>query len=100
MIRALFAARYVTFAVAALLLVALAFMGKRVGYEQSIGSFFADDDPYMGVYQKAAALFGDDNFAFLVYDDPELLSPAGIARVSELAAAVAPAKIGGVLRVE
>jgi len=99
-IRALFAARYVTFTAAALLLVALAFMGKRVGYEQSIGSFFADDDPYMGVYQKAAAIFGDDNFAFLVYDDPELLTTAGMERVSELAAAVTPSKIGGVHRVE
>ncbi|MGO9918085.1 MAG: efflux RND transporter permease subunit [Isosphaeraceae bacterium] len=100
MIRPLFAARYLTFAAAALLLVALAFMGKRVSYEQSIGSFFADDDPYMGVYQKAAALFGDDNFAFLVYDDPELLSTAGMERVAELAAAVTPDRIGGVLRVE
>jgi len=99
-IRALFAARYVTFVAAALVLVVLAFTGKRVGYEQSIGSFFADDDPYMGVYQKAAAIFGDDNFAFLVYDDPELLTTAGMERVSELAAAVTPAKIRGVQRVE
>jgi len=99
-IHALFAARYVTFAAATLLLVALAFMGHRVSYEQSIGSFFADDDPYMAVYQKAAGLFGDDNFAFLVYDDPELLSTGGMERVSELAAAVTPAKIAGVLRVE
>jgi uncharacterized protein len=98
--RALFAVRYLTFSAAALLLVALAFMGKRVGYEQSIGSFFADDDPYMGVYQKAAAIFGDDNFAFLVYDDPDLLTNAGMERVSELAAAVVPSKIRGVQRVE
>ncbi len=100
MIRALFALRYVIFAASALLLVVLAFLGKRVGYEQSIGSFFADDDPYMAVYQKTAALFGDDNFAFLVYDDPELLSTAGMERVAELAGAVVAAKIQGVQRVE
>ncbi len=100
MIRTLFAARYFTFGAASLLLVALAFLGKRVSYEQSIGSFFADDDPYMGVYQKAAAIFGDDNFAFLVYDDPDLLSTPGMKRVSELAAAVTPAQIKGVQRVE
>jgi predicted RND superfamily exporter protein len=99
-IRALFAARYATFAAASLMLVALAFWGQRVGYEQSIGSFFADDDPYMGIYQKAAAIFGDDNFAFLVYDDAELLTTRGMERVAELAGAVTPAKIKGVQRVE
>jgi predicted RND superfamily exporter protein len=99
-IRALFAARYFVFTVTAFLLLALAVMGRRVGYEQSIGSFFADDDPYMAVYQKTAALFGDDNFAFLVYDDRELLSVAGMERVSELARAVIAAKLRGVERVE
>ena len=74
--------------------------GKKVSYEQSIGSFFADDDPYMAVYQKAARSFGDDNFVFLVYDDPELVTPPGLDRVAELAAAVTPERIPGVLRVE
>jgi uncharacterized protein len=83
-----------------LLLVALAWFGKRVGYEQSINSFFAEDDPYMAVYQQAAKTFGDDNFIFLVYDDPGLLSPQGLERVSELAAAVAPQRIAAVQRVE
>ena len=69
-IRALLAARYVTFAAVVLLFVALAWSGKRVSYEQSINSFFAEDDPYMAVYQQAAQTFGDDNFVFLVYDDP------------------------------
>jgi predicted RND superfamily exporter protein len=99
-IRALFGIRYVIFFTTALVLCVLAFAGKRVGYEQSIGSFFADDDPYMAVYQKTAALFGDDNFAFLVYDDPELLTPAGMDRVAELASSVVDAKIEGVQRVE
>ncbi len=100
MIRALLAARYVTFAAVALLLVALALWGRRVGYEQSINSFFAEDDPHMRVYQQAAKTFGDDNFVFVVYDDPDLLTPGGMDRVSELAAAVAPAQIAGVQRVE
>ncbi len=38
------------------------------------GPFFADDDPNMAVYQKAAASFGDDNFVFVAYDDPELFT--------------------------
>ena len=36
------------------LLVLLVLFGKRVSYEQSIKSFFADDDPDMAAYQKAA----------------------------------------------
>ena len=69
--------RHVTFAATTVLLILLVLFGKKVSYEQSIGSFFADDDPYMAVYQKAARSFGDDNFVFLVYDDPELVTPAG-----------------------
>src|SRR6516165_8534617 len=82
------------------MLVLLVLFGKRVSYEQSIGSFFADDDPYMAVYQKAARSFGDDNFVFLVYDDAELVTPLGLQRVAELADAVKPERIPGVLRVE
>ncbi len=100
MIRALLDARYVTFSAVAILLLVLAVGGRRVGYEQSINSFFAEDDPYMRVYQQAARTFGDDNFVFVVYDDPDLLTPAGLDRVSELAAAVAAGKIEGVQRVE
>ncbi len=99
-IELLLRSRYVFGALAAALLVGLALFGGRVSYEQSIGSFFADDDPVMGVYQQAASTFGDDNFVFLVYDDPEVLTPAGLDRTAELAAAVAPEKIPGVLRVE
>ncbi len=99
-IRALLAARHVTFAIVVILLVALVWGGKRVSYEQSINSFFAEDDPAMRVYQQAARTFGDDNFVFVVYDDTALLTPDGLNRVSELAAAVAPDRIPGVQRVE
>ena len=92
--------RYLTAALATALLIVLVFFGKKVSYEQSIGSFFADDDPYMAVYQKAASSFGDDNFVFLAYDDPELVTPRGLDRVAELAAAVGPDRIAGVMRVE
>ena len=92
--------RYQTAALTTALLIVLVFYGKKVSYEQSIGSFFADDDPYMAVYQKAASSFGDDNFVFLAYDDPKLISPRGVDRVAELAAAVAPDRIAGVMRVE
>jgi predicted RND superfamily exporter protein len=99
-IRALLAARYATFALVALLLVTLVWSGKRVSYEQSINSFFAQDDPYMAIYQKAARTFGDDNFAFLVYDDPALLTVEGMGRVAGLANSVGSGQIKGVQRVE
>jgi predicted RND superfamily exporter protein len=96
----LFRIRHVTVVAVAVLLVLLGLIGRKVSYEQSIGSFFADDDPRMSVYQKASAAFDDDNFVFLVYDDPALVSPRGLDRVAELAAAVGPDKLPGVLRVE
>ena len=58
MIGLLLRSRYLTAAATAALLMVLVFFGKQVSYEQSIGSFFADDDPYMAVYQKAAKSFG------------------------------------------
>src|SRR5262249_30799064 len=61
LISLLLKARYILFSTVVILLVVLAWMGKRVTYEQSISSFFAEDDPDMLVYQKGAATFGDDN---------------------------------------
>src|SRR4051794_23195351 len=54
----------------------------------------------MATYQTAAKVFGDDNFVFVAYDDPDLLTPAGMDRVAELAEAVGPSRISSVLRVE
>jgi len=93
-------ARHVAFAVVLVLLVGLLLFGRSVKYEQSIKSFFADDDPVMAVYQKAARSFGDDNFVFVTYDDPAIFTPEGMDRVAELARDLSPGQIDGVLRVE
>jgi predicted RND superfamily exporter protein len=100
MIHGLLAARYLAFAAVVLALAVLLTWGKRVTYEQSIQSFFADDDPDMATYQAAARTFGDDNVIFLVYDDPRLISPEGLDRVADLASRVSPAQVPGVLQVE
>ena len=76
-IELLLRSRYVVGAAVLALLAYLAVFGEHVGYEQSIASFFADDDPDLKAYQQAAATFGDDNFVFLVYDDPDVVSAAG-----------------------
>ncbi|WZO98001.1 MMPL family transporter [Isosphaeraceae bacterium EP7] len=100
MISTLLRARYVSLAVVVLTLVSLALFGRRVSYEQSIKSFFADDDPELAKYKVASDSFGDDNFVFVAYDDPELLTPGGMDRVAELARELGPLNIEGVLRIE
>ena len=93
-------ARHVSIGGVALLLVALLIAGKRVDYEQSIRSFFAESDPDIIDYTRASNAFGDDNFVFVTYDDPALLTPAGMDRVAELARELGPSQIDGVARVE
>jgi predicted RND superfamily exporter protein len=93
-------ARYVSCGLAILLLFALFLGGRHVEYEQSIQSFFADDDPAVVKYKEAASAFGNDQFVFVGYHDPNLVTPAGMDRVAELAREIGPDKIQGVVRVE
>jgi predicted RND superfamily exporter protein len=93
-------ARHIAFLSVLGLFIVLALFGGRVTYEQSIKSFFADDDPAMAQYQVAAKSFGDDNFVFVAYDDPRLFTPEGMDRVAALASALAPDRIAGVSRIE
>jgi predicted RND superfamily exporter protein len=99
-IRLLLKARVASFVAITLALGLLLIFGKPVSYEQSIKSFFADDDPHMAAYQRAARSFGDDNFAFVAYDDAELLTGPGMDRVAELSRELGPAAIPAVIRVE
>jgi predicted RND superfamily exporter protein len=99
-IRFLLRARYVSTALVVLLMAGLLVWGRHVRYEQSIQSFFAEDDPTVVDYQAASAAFGNDNVIFVCYDDPELLTPAGMGRVAELAQALGPAHNTAVRGVE
>ncbi|WP_435016943.1 efflux RND transporter permease subunit [Tundrisphaera sp. TA3] len=92
--------RHILLAAVTLVLALLMIAGKRVDYEQSIRSFFSEDDPAIVDYNRASAAFGDDNFVFVSYADPDLLTADGIARVAELSRTLGPAKIKGVVRVE
>ncbi len=100
MIRFLIGARFASLAAVALLLAALLATGQGVAYEQSIQSFFPEDDTAVRAYQEASRSFGNDQFVFVAYDDPDALTAAGMGRIAELAAALAPSKIDGVVRVE
>ncbi len=100
MIASLFRLRYLSFGLTVVILVALLVGGQKVTYEQSIRSFFAEDDPDLLDYQRAADRFGNDNFVFVVYDDPEYLSATGIERLGRLVEGIGPDQINGVVRVE
>jgi predicted RND superfamily exporter protein len=93
-------ARGVSIGAVGLLLVVLVILGKPVHYEQSVRSFFADDDPAIIDYAKASAAFGDDNLVFVSYEDAGLLTPGGMDRVAELAREIGPRGVKGVSRVE
>jgi predicted RND superfamily exporter protein len=51
-------------------------------------------------YRQASSRFGNDQFVFIAYHDPDLLTPEGIARVAELAGAIRSAEIEGVVSVQ
>jgi uncharacterized protein len=93
-------ARYGSLAAVLLALAALLAFGRHVTYDQSITSFFAEDDPDVAGYRRASELFGNDNVVFITYDDPALLTKGGMGRVAELAGAVGPAHVPAVVGVE
>jgi predicted RND superfamily exporter protein len=93
-------ARFVLFGAVVVCLVGLVLVNRHVRYDQSLTSFFPDGDPDVVAYQKASATFGNDNIVFVTYEDPKLLTPAGMDRVAELAAALQPGKIEAVRSVQ
>ena len=69
-------------AVASLLAV---FPASRLTFNQSIESLYGEDDPHLRDYLASRRLFGGDELVGVVYQDPELLEPAGLERVKKLA---------------
>ena len=90
MISTLLRLRVVSFGIVLVALITLMIAGKHVRYEQSLTSFFPSDDPAVIDYARASRAFGNDNVIFISYDDPDLLTSAGIERVAELAALCGP----------
>jgi predicted RND superfamily exporter protein len=92
--------RYVAGVTVVLALIVLVLLDRHVRYEQSIQSFFSESDPDVKRYQAASDAFGNDNLIFIAYDDAALFTPEGMRRVGELAKAVSPESIDGVLEVQ
>ncbi len=60
-----------------LLLVAAAILpASRLQLNESIETFYADDNPHLRAYLDSRRWFGGDEFVLVAYDDPELLSPS------------------------
>lgn len=96
----LISARY---AVAVLTLIIGAFLGlsgHHAEYEQSIKSFFTENDPAIVQFDKWAKVFGYDNILFLSYDDPDYLTAAGMERVEQLSSRIQESKIEGILNIQ
>ena len=100
MIRTLIAIRYVLFGSVIAGLALLIVFGRHVKYEQSLESFFASDDPAVVNYKKASKTFGNDNIVFVSYDDPDLLTDAGMTRLAELAESLSHRHVDAVVDVQ
>jgi predicted RND superfamily exporter protein len=57
---------------------------SKLTLEQSIESLYALDDPHLLDYRQSKSLFGGDEFVIVVYEDPELLTADGLAKVRSL----------------
>ena len=80
----LISARYFVALMTLILGLFLGLSGQHAEYEQSIKSFFTEDDPSILQFEKWAGVFGYDNILFVCYDDPNYLTPDGLDRVADL----------------
>jgi uncharacterized protein len=61
----------------------------RIPFVFDIAEMFATDDPAVEPNDRFRALFGrDDNIVIIAWSDPELLSPAGIAKIERISNAL------------
>ncbi|WP_437186075.1 efflux RND transporter permease subunit [Planctomicrobium sp. SH668] len=69
----------------AIILTALAIRpASQLTFDQSIESLYAENDPRLLDYLKSKKWFGGDDFVFLAYTDPELMSAEGQAHLIQL----------------
>jgi predicted RND superfamily exporter protein len=71
-------------AIAAVLAVVGAVAGRRLALDRSIENMFAADDPILASYRQLQRTFGRHDTVLAVYSDPELATPAGVERVTQL----------------
>ncbi len=57
---------------------------RRLEFDNSLESLYAERDPHLQDYRRSKAWFGSDEIVFVAYSDPELLTDEGIERVAKL----------------
>jgi len=73
----------------AILAVALAWRpAQQLAFDRSVENMFAPEDPILAPYHKLQRTFGGNEVALAVYDDPNLLTNEGLARLEKLTAAL------------
>lgn len=78
--------RLMLLAAAAVMILVAYGPANRLQFERTIESTFAEDDPLLVPFQEAKQIFGGSELALAAYVDPDLLTTAGIRRLSELTA--------------
>jgi predicted RND superfamily exporter protein len=76
--------RYGLLAIAAVLGVGGALVGRQLTLNRSLENMFAPDDPILVPYQRLQRTFGQHEIVLAVYADPQLKSPAGVQRLAGL----------------
>ncbi|MBI2824539.1 MAG: RND family transporter [Planctomycetia bacterium] len=61
---------------------------QQLAFDRSVENMFAPDDPLLAPYHKLQRTFGGNEVALAAYDDPQLLTQAGMDRLEELTAAL------------
>lgn len=82
----LIARRRILAVVAVILAVAAVERSRLLEFSRSIDTMFDRSDPALDPYERMTRTFGSNEVVLAAYDDPELFTPAGIARLRELAA--------------
>ncbi len=77
--------RWPMFAAALVMTAALFWPSTKLEFDASIISLFPPEDPVLQKYLESIRLFGGDEVVAVAYTDPQLLTPAGLARLHEFA---------------
>ena len=77
--------RWLLLAVAIVLAAVSYYVGSQVRFDHSVESMFAPTHPRLQDYQRLQAIFDGSEIVLVVYDDPELFTPAGLDRLGQRA---------------
>jgi len=76
------------------LLAALSMTAPEPKYQISLEGLFPAADPLIQSQERAREAFGDNRFVLMAYEDPEVLTPGGVARTAFIESQIR--EIGGV----